>query len=148
MDIFFSIILIIMAILVTYFGYMLAFMGAVFFVLGGLKIVDIRGFAILFKSYDLIAKKVPFYSNVYPFIEVFLGLCFLANILIPVAAIITIIIMTVGSISILMHLLSKKKTSCACLGAKIKVPLTRFTLVEDIIMAIMGTILLIQYFSQ
>ena len=33
--------------------------------------------------------------------------------------------------------------TCACLGAKIKVPLTRFTLVEDIIMFLMGLMILI-----
>ena len=41
------------------------------------------------------------------------------------------------------NLLSKNKIKCACLGAKVKVPLTSFTFVEDIIMALMALMILV-----
>ena len=146
MDIFLSIFLILIATIVSYYGYMLFFMGLVFLILAALKLVDINGFAEIFRTYDLLAKKVPLYAFIYPFIELLLGVCFLFYFWIPFAATITIIIMAIGTFSISTRLLSKEKKNCACLGAKINVPLTRFTLVEDIVMGVMAIILLFSYF--
>lgn len=145
MDITLSLLLILVAIVVSYFGYMLLFMGLVFLILSGLKLIDIKGFASIFRTYDILAKHSPFYAYIYPFIELVLALCFLFKFLLLFASIITILIMTIGSISIAKKLLSKEKESCACLGAKVNVPLTRFTLVEDIIMAVMAIIILLRY---
>ncbi|MCH9620747.1 MAG: hypothetical protein S4CHLAM20_01480 [Chlamydiia bacterium] len=142
MDIFFGILLIIIAIIVSYYGYMLLFMGLVFLFLSILKLIDIKGFAMIFKKYDPLAKTIPFYAEVYPFLELFIALCFLFKFLITTAAIITIIIMSVGSYGIIKKIISKDDISCACLGAKIHVPLTRFTLIEDILMALMALVLL------
>lgn len=118
-------------------------MGLVFLILSILKLLDIKGFVALFREYDLVAKYSPIYAYSYPFLELILGLCFLFHFLLLFASIITIVIMTVGTIGIAKKLLSKDGKSCACLGAKIKVPLTRFTLVEDIIMGVMAIIILI-----
>lgn len=142
MDIFLSIVLIIIALFVSYYGYMLLFMGFLFLTLSILKLMDIKGFAKIFITYDLLAIKVPVYAYIYPFIELILGFLFLFHFLLIPASIITIVIMTIGVISISKNLLSTEKKSCACLGAKIGVPLTRFTLVEDAVMGIMAVILL------
>ncbi|MCH9617053.1 MAG: hypothetical protein SP4CHLAM5_00300 [Chlamydiia bacterium] len=141
-DILLSIFLIAIAVVVSYYGYMLIFMGIIFLILSVLKLVDITGFTKIFVTYDLLAKKYPVYAYIYPFIELFIAICFLFHFIIIPAAVITIIIMTIGTISIYKNLLSKDKKSCACLGAKINVPLTRFTLVEDILMGVMAFILL------
>jgi len=47
-----------------------------------------------------------------------------------------------GSVGVARNLMSKNKIRCACLGTKIKVPLTRFTLVEDLIMLIMAVMIM------
>ena len=143
MDIFLSIILVIVSIAMIYFDYMLPYMGTVFIILSILKLIDIKGFTKIFKEYDLLAKRFHIYARVYPFIELFLGIAFLGEIFIKFAAVLTLIIMSIGTISIIKKLLSKDQKSCACLGSKIHVPLTRFTLVEDIIMGLMALMLLI-----
>lgn len=117
-------------------------MGSVFLVIGGLKLIDVKGFAELFATYDLIGKRSKAYCYAYPFIEIVLAFLFLFQKLIFLAAIVTLVIMVIGSISIAKHLLSGERTSCACLGAKFNIPLTRFTLVEDAVMAIMACMLL------
>jgi len=138
-----SLSLIVIAVIVYFNGYMLHFMGIVFLILSVLKLVDVKGFAKMFQQYDLIAKKIKVYSFVYPFIELSLAVMFLINYQIKLAAIVTVIIMGVGSIGVTKNILSKDKVQCACLGAKVNVPLTRFTLVEDLVMLIMGLMILL-----
>jgi len=133
-----SVVLVGVAVSVFLTGYMLPFMGIVFLLLAGLKLIDLKGFANMFVQYDLVAKKSKVYAFVYPFIELSLGLLFLFKFQITIAAIVTIVVMSVGAIGVGKNVFSKNKVKCACLGAKIKVPLTTFTLVEDIVMANLG----------
>ena len=122
---------------------MLLFIGIVFLILSGLKLLDVKGFANMFSKYDLIAKKSKTYAYIYPFIELILGISFILKLGIIPAAITTVIIMGIGSIGVGKNVFSKNKLKCACLGAKIKVPLTRFTLVEDLVMFAMGLMILL-----
>ena len=138
-----SVILVAIAVTVGYLGYMLQFMGVAFLILAALKLIDIKGFANMFQQYDLLAKRSKPYSLVYPFIELTLGILFISQTFITTAAIITIIVMTLGTIGIANNLMSKNKVKCACLGSKIKIPLTTFTLVEDIVMLVMGIMILV-----
>ena len=138
-----SVVLVAVAGLVLWTGNMLPFMGIVFLLLAGLKFLDLKGFANAFGMYDLIAKRSKIYGLAYPFIELALGVAFLFAFQIKIAAVVTIIIMTIGTIVIARNLMSKEKVKCACLGTKIKVPLTTFTLVEDIVMALMGVMILV-----
>ena len=141
-EILLSSLLIIIAIIVYYYGFMLPFMGLVFLLLAGLKLVDVKGFSKMFSQYDIIASKSKVYSLVYPFIELILGLMYLFQFRIFYAAAITVFVMGFGSVGVARNLMSKNKIRCACLGTKIKVPLTRFTLVEDLIMLIMAVMIM------
>lgn len=129
-------------------GYMTEFMGIVFLSLAGLKLIDIRGFARMFEQYDIIASRMRGYSLAYPFIELSLGLAYLLEFQVPAAAAITVVVMALGSAGIWKRLKSRNAARCACLGAKIRVPLTGFTLVEDILMAAMGLMILITHFAK
>lgn len=142
-EILLSLILVALATLVFFTGYMLVFMGVVFLILAFLKFLDLKGFASLFSQYDLLAKRVKVYAKVYPFIELLLGLSFLFKFQVKIAAAITLVVMSVGAIGVAKNMFGKKKMRCACLGAKVKVPLTFFTLVEDIVMAAMGLMVLL-----
>ena len=135
--------LVLIAIIMYYLEYMLPFMGMVFLLLSVLKLIDIKGFANMFVQYDLIASKSKIYAHIYPFIELSLGLMYLFTFQIMYAAIITLLIMGINAMGVGKTLLSKNKIKCACLGAKVKVPLTSFTLVEDIIMALMALMILL-----
>ncbi len=141
-EIFLSFVLVAVAIGVYFSGYMLPFMGIVFLLLSGLKLIDLRRFANMFAKYDLVAAKSRSYLYIYPFIELLLGIMFLLKFQIMYAAGLTVLIMGIGSIGIGKNIFSKDKIRCACLGAKVKIPLTRFTLVEDIVMFIMGLMIL------
>jgi YHS domain-containing protein len=124
-------------------GIMLLFMGIVFVLLACLKFLDLKGFAVAFAMYDVIAKRSKTYAYVYPFIEFAIGLAFMFNFYIVAAASLTVLIMAVGLIGVTDNLFfAKNKVKCACLGTKIKVPLTKFTFFEDIVMGIMGLMIL------
>jgi len=123
-------------------GFMIWFMGGFFVIVALLKFLDWKGFASQFAMYDIIAKRSKLYSYLYPVIELALGLAFLFSFQLIITATVTFIIMTIGSIGVAQNLLSKNPVKCACLGTKIKLPLTKFTLFEDIIMAIMALMIL------
>ena len=118
-----SVTLVALAVTVYITGYMLPFMGTVLVLLAGLKLIDLRGFAELFTSYDLIAKKSRTYAFIYPFIELGLGMVFLFQFQIKIAAVILVIVMSVSAVGVGKNVFSKNPIRCACLGAKIKVPL-------------------------
>ena len=98
--------------------------------------------------YDIIAKQSNLYSSIYPGIEFFLGVSYIFSYFlfnsafVLVISFITFIVMTLGSIGILKNLFSKKPVQCACLGTKINLPLTKVTLLEDVIMSLMSLQLL------
>lgn len=127
-------------------NFMLDFMGLFYVVFSFFKILDLKGFPESFKMYDPLAKAIPVYAKVYPFIELALGVMFLMRIQIPLALIITIIILGITTIGVTRALLNKKSITCACLGTALKLPMTKATFIENTIMIIMAIIMLINIF--
>ena len=121
---------------------MLDFMGLFYIIFSFFKILDIKGFSTSFKMYDPLAKKITTYGYIYPFIEILLGLMFLARIEVNLALLITIIILGITSIGVTQTLLNKRKINCACLGTTLKLPMTEATFIENAIMIIMAIVLL------
>jgi len=121
---------------------MLDFMGLFYIIFSFFKILDIKGFSISFRMYDPLAKKVPLYGIIYPFIEILLGIMFLTRIEVELAIILTIIVLGITTIGVTQTLLSKKSISCACLGTTLKLPMTEATFIENALMIIMAFILL------
>ena len=122
---------------------MLDFMGLFFIIFSFFKILDVAGFKNSFKMYDPIAKIIPIYGWIYPFIEIILGIMFLMRLKINIALIITLLILGITSIGVLETLLNKKKIKCACLGSTLNLPMTEATLIENIIMIFMAISLII-----
>lgn len=118
--------------------YMILFMGAFFVVVSLLKFLDWKGFSEAFAQYDLIAMKSSFYARIYPIIELLLGIAFLLSFQIFYTSIITFLVMSIGALGVGKNLMRKNPVRCACLGTKVNIPLTKFTLVEDIIMSLMA----------
>ena len=58
-------------------GFMISFMGLFFIVFSFFKFLGYRSFPSSFATYDPIAKLIPLYGWLYPFIETALGLAFL-----------------------------------------------------------------------
>jgi copper chaperone CopZ len=124
--------------------WLIDYMGLFFIIFSFLKFFDLNGFKNTFSQYDLIAKKIPSFGLVYPFIELILGVGFLSRTLLLYANIITLIIMIIQSIGVFQSLRRKTQIQCACMGSSISVPLSSLTLLEDIIMVIMSAYMISQ----
>ena len=128
----------------SYYGnFMIKYMGVFFIIFSLMKMLDWSGFVKAFSQYDLIAKNIKIYGWIYPAIEFVLGVLYLTGNWINIAAWVTIVIMGIGAIGVGKNMLSKNKIQCACLGTKINVPLTKVTLLEDVIMVVMAVSLII-----
>ena len=121
------------------------FMAGFFIVFSFFKLLDLPGFVNAYFSYDLIARAIPKWGWVYPFVELGLGVLYLLN-AVPIATnIITLVLMLIGSVGVLKALMEKRKIRCACLGTALNLPMTKVTLVEDLTMATMAAAMLVMY---
>lgn len=128
---------------VNWMGWMANFMAGFFLVFSAFKLLDLRGFADGYASYDLLAKHWYTYGLIYPFIELTLGILYLTAWLPGTTEIITIIVMGFSSLGVINSLLKKQQFSCACLGTLLKVPLSTVTLIEDLTMVAMAVLTLL-----
>lgn len=119
------------------------FMGFFLVVFSMFKFFDLPGFADGFQMYDLLAKPFRPYAYVYPFIELGLGLAFLARWNPNVTYAVTIVVMLWGAAGVLLALKKGLDINCACMGTVLKVPLSTVALVEDLGMAAMAGAMLV-----
>ncbi|QOD60912.1 heavy-metal-associated domain-containing protein [Polaribacter haliotis] len=124
-------------------AFMLDFMGLFYIVFSFFKMLDLKGFPDSFRMYDPLAKRIPVYGKIYPFIETALGLMFLLRFEINIALIITLIVLGVTTVGVTKTLLNKKAIRCACLGTALKLPMTEATFIENAIMIVMAVLMLI-----
>jgi len=125
-------------------GFMARFMGGFFLVFGGLKLLDLRGFVSAYAMYDLLAARVTAYGWVYPFLEVGLGLAYLA---VPGEAnlhLATQGLMAFSSVGVILAVTRGEKLKCACMGTAFNLPMTTVTVVEDLGMAAMAAAMWLQ----
>ena len=119
------------------------FMGGFFIVFSFFKMLDVKGFAYSYSSYDIIAKKWIGYGFIYPFIELGLGIAYLAEFNMFITNWVTLIVMGISTIGVLQSVMRKSKIQCACLGTVFNLPMSTVTLVEDALMVIMAAIMII-----
>ena len=124
-------------------AFMLDFMGLFYIVFSFFKMLDLKGFPESFKMYDPLAKRVPAYGWIYPFIETALGLMFLMRFEVKIALIVTLVVLGITAIGVTKTLLDKKSIRCACLGTALKLPMTEATFIENAIMIVMAVLMLI-----
>ena len=122
---------------------MLDFMGLFYIVFSFFKLLDYKNFPNTFKIYDPIAKIVPIYGWIYPFLETMLGLAFLIRLEVYISLLATLVILGATTIGVLRSLVNKESIQCACLGTAINLPMTTATLVENSIMLSMAIWMLI-----
>ena len=122
---------------------MLDFMGLFYIVFSFFKMLDLQGFTDSFRMYDPLAKRIPMYGWIYPFIETVLGLLFLLRFQVDIALISTLIILGITTTGVTKTLLDKKSIRCACLGTALKLPMTEATFIENAIMIVMAIAMLI-----
>ena len=130
----------------TPLDFMLDFMGLFFFVFSLFKFLDLSGFALSFAMYDPLAKRLPLYGRVYPFLELTLGFLLLAKIQLPIALLVTVVLLSITTIGVCVVLLQKKQITCACLGTVLKLPMTQATFIENSVMIFMATFILLTHY--
>lgn len=119
------------------------FMGGFFLIFSFFKLLDLHGFVGAYRSYDIIAKASPTWAYAYPFVELALGVGYVANWNPTILNSATLVVMLIGSIGVLRALFRRIAIRCACLGMVLKLPMTKVTLIEDLGMAVMAAIMLV-----
>jgi copper chaperone CopZ len=116
----------------------LSFMGLFFIVFSFFKFLGYKSFPSSFATYDPVAKVIPFYGWLYPFIETILGISFLLRLELNLVLIVTLVILSVTTFGVLKSLISKDQIKCACLGTVLNLPMTEATLIENLLMIFMS----------
>ncbi len=123
--------------------FMQNFMASFFMVFAAMKLLNWKGFAEAYQTYDILAKRSIIYSYAYPLIELGLGFAYLFKWTQSITNLITVIVMSISTIGVAQALRKNQKFQCACLGVVFKIPMTKVTLIEDILMGVMALIMLI-----
>jgi glutaredoxin len=103
------------------------------------KLRDVEAFTGTFLTYDLLAQRWVPYAYLYPFLEGGAGLLMLAGVLTWISAPVSIVIGSIGVVSIIKAVyIEKRELKCACVGGNSNVPLGMISLIESIVMVAMG----------
>jgi copper chaperone CopZ len=119
------------------------FMAGFFLVFSFFKLLDINAFANAYAGYDLLARRWRGWGLMYPFVELGLGMAYLANFNPPLTHWVTIIVMGFSAIGVIKAVASKTQIQCACLGTVFKLPMSTVTIVEDVGMVLMAGVMLL-----
>lgn len=119
------------------------FMAAFFLVFSFFKMLDLRGFADSYSTYDIIAKQWKPWGITYAFIELFLGIAYLLRLFPLFTNGVTFVVMTISIIGVMQSVLNKRKIQCACLGAVFNLPMSTITIIEDALMIVMSAVMFI-----
>ena len=122
--------------------YMMDWMGLFLLVFGGLKLVDLKGFALGFASYDIVAKRVRYYGYIFPFLEIGLGVLYLSGYMFLLQNILVLIISVLGMYSAYKVITNKLEIRCVCLGVLFHIPMTWATFIENFLMGAMVILML------
>lgn len=124
-------------------SFMLTLMGLFFLIFSYFKVIHLKEFVMSFARYDPLAKLMPKYGYIYPFIEVTLGILFLLGAYVEIASLATIIVLFITTSGILMALRKGEILECACLGEVFNLPLSKVTVIENSAMILMAVIQLV-----
>ena len=119
------------------------FMAGFFLVFSFFKLLDINAFANAYAGYDLLAKGWRGWGFIYPFVELGLGVAYLAHFNPLLTHWATIIVMGFSAIGVVRAVVSKTQIQCACLGTVFKLPMSTVTIVEDVGMVAMAVAMLL-----
>lgn len=119
------------------------FMAGFFLVFGFFKTLKWSTFAEAYSSYDLVAMKSRLYAYAYPAIEIGLGLAYFFGWRLYTINIVTLVLMLISALGVYIALRKKEEIVCACLGTVFNIPMTKVTLFEDLLMALMAFIMLV-----
>jgi copper chaperone CopZ len=119
------------------------FMAGFFLTFSFFKLLDLKGFADSYSTYDIVARRWHTWGFIYAFVELFLGVAYLIRFSPILTNTLTLIVMSVSLIGVLQSVLNKRKIRCACLGAVFNLPMSTVTIIEDGLMITMSLFMLI-----
>lgn len=119
------------------------FMAGFFIVFSFFKLLNIEGFSSSYRMYDIVAQKWNSWGKIYPFVELGLGIAYLINIHPTITNTTTVIVLGISSIGVVKSNLDKRKIKCACLGDVFNLPMSKVTIIEDVIMVLMAAVMLL-----
>lgn len=122
-------------------------MAGYFLVFGIMQTVSLKKSAKMLQQYDTIAKLVPAYGYIFPPLQIALGIAYvlwISPILVNAIAATLIFFTLIGIIDVLEQ---KKVVRCGCLGESMKVSVGWVTLVENAIMFVMASGMLVYFVS-
>jgi copper chaperone CopZ len=122
-------------------NWMINFMAGFFLVFSFFKLLDVRGFADAYSSYDLVAMRWKPWGLIYPFLELGLGLAYLFRFELAVTNWTALIVMSVSVLGVIRANLRKETIRCACLGTVLNLPMSTVTIVENGLMIAMATMM-------
>ncbi|MFN0082611.1 MAG: heavy-metal-associated domain-containing protein [Ferruginibacter sp.] len=114
------------------------FMAGFFLTFSFFKMLDVKGFAESYGMYDVVAKKIPAWGFIYPFVELALGIAYAIGFQPIITNLVTLIVMSISIIGVLQSVFNKRKIKCACLGAVFNLPMSTVTIIEDALMMAMS----------
>ncbi|MBI1833546.1 MAG: hypothetical protein HYR90_01845 [Candidatus Andersenbacteria bacterium] len=118
------------------------FMIGFFLTFGGFKLLDLKGFAEGYSTYDLLSQRFFGYGYVYPFIELFFAFAMILSFQMRAVLWTELIVMIFSGVGVALKMVKREQIHCVCLGTVLKVPLTSVTLIEDFGMAALAALLL------
>jgi len=119
------------------------FMAGFFLVFSFFKLLDIGAFANAYSAYDLLASRWHGWGMLYPFLELALGVAYLAHFNPLLTHWVTIIVMGFSAIGVIRAVARKTQIQCACMGTVFKLPMSTVTIVEDVGMVAMAAVMLV-----
>tara|TARA_Y100001954_G_scaffold196969_1_gene213594 strand:+ start:88 stop:846 length:759 start_codon:yes stop_codon:yes gene_type:complete len=129
--------------MIAFNSFMHYFMAGFFIAFSFFKFLDLKAFSKSFAMYDPIAKRFVLYAYLYPFIELGLGLAYLKNLSPIYTNTICITILFVSSIGVIESVINKRQIQCACLGTVFNLPMSQVTIIENSLMILMASLMLL-----
>jgi hypothetical protein len=120
------------------------FMGLFLVIFALLKLFDLPAFADGFQKYDLLARPARPYALAYPFIELALGLGYLAAWQPALIYVVTVLVLGFGALGVVRALQKGLDLTCTCMGTILQVPLSTVALTEHLGMAAMAAVMWLQ----
>jgi hypothetical protein len=152
----YKILIIILAVILFYVGlrYVLApdaspeklmndFMAGFFLVFGALQINTLNSTKEAIRKYDPIAKKFPWYAEVYPFVFLFFGVALHTNSIPIIVSVFTILMLGIQTYGIIKTLKKGTRVLCACAGTKFSIPLSYVAVTQNGIMITMAVLIIL-----
>jgi cation transport ATPase len=119
-------------------SWMQDFMAAFFLTFSFFKLLNLKGFAESYASYDIIARRWMGWGYVYAFIELGLGVAYLLHFQPLFTNGVSFAVMSLSLVGVVQTVLQKRRIQCACLGAVFNLPMSTITILEDVLMIAMS----------